>query len=100
MSVNTFSKRTEIDLRSIQLRAILVWMAPNCAVIYGSDVTADHTSRARFPRIYYSMRRLQMPSISFFILRFISCFHKNDSSQYILFLVKVWSEAREVIKPI
>ena len=29
MSVNTFSKRTEIDLRSIQLRSILVWMAPN-----------------------------------------------------------------------
>ena len=25
MSVNTFSKRTEIDLRSIQLRSILVW---------------------------------------------------------------------------
>ena len=31
MSVNTFSKRTEIDLRSIQLRSILVWTAP-----YGS----------------------------------------------------------------
>ena len=29
MSVNTFSKRTEIDLRSIQLRSILVWTAPN-----------------------------------------------------------------------
>ena len=28
MSVNTFSKRTEIDLRSIQLRSILVWTAP------------------------------------------------------------------------
>ena len=26
--MNTFSKRTEIDLRSIQLRSILVWMAP------------------------------------------------------------------------
>ena len=32
MSVNTFSKRTEIDLRSIQLRSILVWMAPISAV--------------------------------------------------------------------
>ena len=28
MSGNTFSKRTEIDLRSIQLRSILVWTAP------------------------------------------------------------------------
>ena len=28
MSVNTFSKRTEIDLRSIQLRSILVRIAP------------------------------------------------------------------------
>ena len=28
MSVNTFSKRTEADLRSIQLRSILVWTAP------------------------------------------------------------------------
>ena len=35
MSVNTFSKRTEIDLRSIQLRSILVWTAPEVKEVVG-----------------------------------------------------------------
>ena len=49
MSVNTFSKRTEIDLRSIQLRSILVWMAP-----YKPCMATQNPSRwfrmRRFPR--------------------------------------------------
>ena len=39
MSVNTFSKQTEIILRSIRLRSILVWTAPNAGLTLANDFT-------------------------------------------------------------
>ena len=47
MSVNTFSKRTEIDLRSIQLRSILVWTAPSKLDESEIDVSQNVNARMR-----------------------------------------------------
>ena len=56
MSMNTFSKRTEIDLRSIQLRSILVWKAPQ--ISFDLD-----RSQFAFERSYSDRFRLRPISV-------------------------------------